>query len=121
MKTNNKTIAGKMDEILKKNKELEQMIEDQYSLSSKEWLMKWVLKKINYQMQRIYREVKKEGTLIEIPYDTDSIKDVCARCGKKLREEEAHKRIIRYEARGNFCEDCNAKSNKLSIWNIKYE
>ena len=45
MKTNNKTIAGKMDEILKKNKELEQMIEDQYSLSSKEWLMKWVFKK----------------------------------------------------------------------------
>ena len=72
-------------------------------------------------MQIIYREKKKDGTFLEIPYNTDSIKDICARCGNKLKEEEAHKRIRRYEQRGNFCEDCNAKSNKLSIWNITYE
>lgn len=72
-------------------------------------------------MKRIYREKKKDGTFLEIPYDTDSIKDICARCGNKLREEEASKRIRRYEQKGNFCDDCNAKSNKLAIWNIKYE
>jgi CRISPR/Cas system-associated protein Cas10 (large subunit of type III CRISPR-Cas system) len=72
-------------------------------------------------MQRVYREKKKDGTFLEITYDTDSIKDNCASCGHKLKEEEAHKRIRRYEQRGNYCELCNAKSNKLSqhqIYNL---
>lgn len=45
----------------------------------------------------------REGNL-NINYDTDNIKDVCASCKKNIINNES-----RYKSVGNYCSSCNVK------------
>lgn len=56
-------------------------------------------------MINTYRETLPNGTLLEIPYDTDKITGICSDCNKEIYGDL----VKNYEARGNYCTPCNSK------------
>ena len=60
-------------------------------------------------MIKVFREKRKTGGWLIIPYDTDLVKDECVRCNQQI-----HNPIKNYEVRGNWCSKCVTEIYELA-------